>query len=136
MLRSIYYNLKPYVPQRVIYTFRRKLIKVQRLVYNDIWPIDEKAGNPPEGWSGWPEDKQFALVLTHDVETTRGYEKCEELMNLEKELGFRSSFNFVPKRYNVSRELRHSLVSNGFEVGIHVLFYDGKLYKSKKIFFE
>ena len=38
----------------------------------DIWPIDKNAGKPPEGWTGWPDGKKFALVLTHDVETAEG----------------------------------------------------------------
>lgn len=55
-------------------------------------------------------------------------------MKLEKELGFRSSYNFVPERYQVSGELRNHLHDNGFEVGVHGLNHDGKLYRSKKIF--
>jgi hypothetical protein len=43
--------------------------------------------------------------------------------------GFRSSFNFIPEGdYRVSRELRDELTRNGFEVGVHDLHHDGKLY--------
>jgi hypothetical protein len=108
----------------------------RRALHADIWPIDEKASRQPEGWSGWPGKKRFALILTHDVETERGQEKCYKLTKIEEALGFRSSFNFVPERYSVSSELRHYLVSNGFEVGVHGLYHDGKLYKSRKIFQE
>jgi hypothetical protein len=73
-------------------------------------------------------------VLTHDVDTEKGKEKSYQLMELEQRLGFRSSFNFVPKRYEVSSALRNYLVSNGFEVGLHGLYHDGKLYKSREIF--
>ena len=45
-----------------------------------IWPVSEKAGNPPDGWSGWPEKKQFAFVLTHDVDTAKGQDKSYRLM--------------------------------------------------------
>ena len=55
-------------------------------------------------------------------------------MEIEKELGFKSSFNFVPERYTVSPKLRQILVQNGFEVGVHGLNHDGKLYSSKKEF--
>lgn len=55
-------------------------------------------------------------------------------MALEKELGFRSSFYFVPERYTVSAELRHLLTDNGFEVGVHGLYHDGRLYNSRKRF--
>jgi hypothetical protein len=55
-------------------------------------------------------------------------------MEMEKRLGVRSSFNFVPERYQVSPELRHELTGNGFEVGVHDLYHDGKLYNSIAIF--
>ncbi len=110
------------------------MILRRRLSCKNIWPIDEKADKPPDGWNGWPDQKQFALVLTHDVDTALGQEKCHYLLMLEKELGFRSSFNFVPERYTVSAELRRSLAINGFEVGVHGLVHDGKLYESKEIF--
>ncbi|MCG2778765.1 MAG: hypothetical protein L6406_24070 [Desulfobacterales bacterium] len=55
-------------------------------------------------------------------------------MDLEESLGFRSSFSFVPERYNVSQTLRNEIISRGFEVSVHGLKHDGKLFKSKKIF--
>ncbi len=51
------------------------------------------------------------------------------------ELGFRSSFNFVPEGdYTTPKELRDTLKANGFEVGVHDLRHDGKLYYSQKSF--
>jgi hypothetical protein len=58
------------------------------------------------------------------------------LVELEEKMGFRSSFNFVPERYKVSGELRELLVEKGFEVCVHGLKHDGKLFFSKKIFLE
>lgn len=55
-------------------------------------------------------------------------------MELEARLGFKSSFNFVPERYEVSRELREHLTRHGFEIGAHGLNHDGKLYQSRQIF--
>jgi len=100
----------------------------------NFWPIDPKTAKPPQNWNGWPREKKFALVLTHDVDTAEGHAKTEKLMRLEMELGFRSSFNFVPERYSVSPELHSLLTQNGFEVGVHGLKHDGKLYQSEKIF--
>ncbi len=51
-------------------------------------------------------------------------------MELEKNLGFRSSFNFVPRRYVVSADLRNALAKDGFEVGVHGLYHDGRYYES------
>jgi len=108
----------------------------QRKHFKAAWPIDGAAGKSPLNWRGWPGEKRFALVLTHDVDTARGQQNCGQLMELEERLGFRSSFNFVPERYTVSPEIRHRLTENGFEVGVHGLMHDGKLYRSRKMFEE
>jgi peptidoglycan/xylan/chitin deacetylase (PgdA/CDA1 family) len=57
-------------------------------------------------------------------------------LKIEEELAFRSSFYFVPKRYAVSSDLRKHLTTNGFEVGVHGLYHDGKLFSSRKLFQE
>jgi len=73
--------------------------------------------------------------LTHDVEGRKGLHRIEQLTNLESIHGFRSSFNFVPEgEYRLSEELRHNLEQAGFEVGVHGLEHDGKLYSSKSAF--
>jgi len=135
-MNTVYYELKPMIPRRVQIWLRRKVALGKRPLYETVWPIDEKCNKVPEGWPGWPEEKRFALVLTHDVETAKGQAKCSELIELEQRLGFRSSFNFVPKQYEVSSELRNTLVRNGFEVGVHGLYHDGKLYTSRTMFQE
>lgn len=74
------------------------------------------------------------MVLTHDVETAVGQGRCESLMELEAANGFASSFNFVPERYPDRPEVRKKLIDNGFEVGVHGLNHDGKLYASRNEF--
>jgi glycosyltransferase involved in cell wall biosynthesis len=101
----------------------------------DVWPIMPGSERPPENWPGWPERKKFAVVLTHDVESKAGLEKCGSLMEMELDLGFRSSFNFVPEgSYRVPAELREDLTARGFEVGIHDLRHDGHLFASRRKF--
>jgi hypothetical protein len=93
------------------------------------WPIISGSEAAPPGWRGWPNGKQFALVLTHDVESPSGLAKCRALMELEQQAGVRSSFNLTPEgSYQVPDELRESLTRNGFEVGVHDLYHDGKLF--------
>ena len=133
----LYYKLKPYLPWRLRMGLRRIIACRQRKAHQDVWPINQAAGNPPAGWPGWPQGKKFALVLTHDVEGPAGLAKCQQLMRLEQALGFRSSFNFIPEGpYTVSRELREELRQNGFEVGVHDLRHDGKLYWRREEFPE
>jgi glycosyltransferase involved in cell wall biosynthesis len=125
----LYYRFKPYLPWRLRMGVRRIVAGVQRRRSGQIWPINELAGRRPSGWPGWPDGKKFALVFTHDVEGTSGVEKCRRLMQTEQRLGFRSSFNFIPEgEYQVAPALRQELAENGFEVGVHDLRHDGKLY--------
>ncbi len=135
MLNKIYYSIKPFMPWRVRLALRRRRAAVKRAAHRDIWPIDQEAGRIPPGWPGWPEGKQFAFVLTHDVEGSKGLSRVTRLMDLEVKHGFRSSFNFVPEgEYAVSPELRTKLTREGFEIGAHGLEHDGKLYASKDEF--
>jgi glycosyltransferase involved in cell wall biosynthesis len=100
-----------------------------------VWPVLPGSEKPPRDWAGWPEGKQFALVLTHDIEGPSGLAKCHGLMDREIKLGFRSSYNFVPEgSYSVPETLRSELTANGFEVGVHDLHHDGKLFKSRRSF--
>lgn len=73
-------------------------------------------------------------MLLHDVDTAKGRDRCYPLMDLEESKGLRSSFNFVPERYETSPEIRHDLLQRGFEVGIHGLKHDGRLFISRKGF--
>ena len=100
------------------------------------WPIDPGAGASPPGWQGWPEGKRFALVLTHDVDTQKGHDRCLQLMKLEQDAGFRSSFNFVGEEYAVSEEIRRALVQGGFEIGVHGVCHNGSMYGSNEEFFR
>jgi hypothetical protein len=129
-----YYYVKPFIPRRLQLLMRRWVAVRKRRSSEHIWPIDRSAGKTPAGWQGWPDGKQFALVLTHDVDTYKGHEKCEQLMRLENNLGFRSSFNFVAKGYRVSDGLRRNLTENGFEVGIHGLVHSRELFESRETF--
>jgi glycosyltransferase involved in cell wall biosynthesis len=132
-----YYLVKPFMPWRLRLALRRWRANSRRVTYADVWPIDPKAGATPPAWPGWPESKRFALVLTHDVEGRKGLARVERLMELEAKYSFRSSFNFVPKGdYTLSSELREKMDASGFEVGVHGLEHDGKLYSSVTKFAE
>lgn len=133
MLR-LYYKIKPYLPRTLQLCVRRQVMMWKLRKYAHMWPIDPRSSRKPDKWQGWPEGKKFALVLTHDVETARGQQKCGQLMDIEKRLHFRSSFNFVPQDYEDSPDLRKQLTEEGFEVGVHGLSHDGKLYESHDIF--
>lgn len=130
MLKNrIYYQVKPYLPWRFRMGLRRIFARRTLQVYKNVWPINPAAAQPPGNWPGWPEGKKFALAITHDVEGAGGIGRVHQLAALETKLGFRSSFNFVPEgERSIPPELRAELVRNGFEVGVHDLHHDGKLF--------
>jgi hypothetical protein len=136
MIKKIFYQLKPIIPRYIQILLRRHLVKKQRVKFQNIWPIDYSANAQPENWKGWPDNKNFAVVLTHDVEKKQGQGKCKMLAELEEKHGFRSSFNFVPERYPDLPQLREYLINKGFEVGVHGLNHDGNLFKTERIFQE
>jgi hypothetical protein len=84
----------------------------------------------------WPDDSKCAFVLTHDIETGDGQAFVREIADLEESLGFRSSFNFVPERYPLDLELMQELRERDFEIGVHGLKHDGKLFRSRETFMQ
>jgi len=136
MLKNrIYYQIKPYLPWRFRMGLRRIFARQTLRANKDVWPINPAAAQPPKDWPGWPDGKKFALVLTHDLEGPRGIGNIHQLVALEMKLGFRSSFNFIPEgEFSVPREVRAELVRKGFEVGVHDLQHDGKLFQDRADF--
>ena len=127
-----YYRLKPAIPWSVRIALRRWLARRILPRAADRWPISPVSGQPPRDFPGWPDEKRFAFVITHDVEGETGMERCRQVMELDAAHEFVSSFNFVPEgSYRPPPDLRESLRAEGFEVGVHDLRHDGKLYNSR-----
>jgi peptidoglycan/xylan/chitin deacetylase (PgdA/CDA1 family) len=82
----------------------------------------------------WPRGYEAAVALTHDVEGHAGQERCRDLMALESERGFRSSFNFVAERYRLDFELMDQMRAAGFEIGSHGIRHDGRKFSSRGVF--
>ena len=137
LLRRIYYaGLRPLLSRSAQLALRRVRFRVKHPFCRAVWPVLASAGTPPENWRGWPDGKRFALVLTHDVEGLRGYDRCPQVMELEAGCGMRSCMNFVPECYMVTDEFRAVLAERDFEVGVHGLRHDAKLFNSRRIFQE
>ena len=99
--------------------WRRADARRRRARQVDTWPIREEAKQQPVGWPGWPGHKQFACVLTHDVEGPAGLAHCRRLAELESALGFRSAFYLSLAASDwASANLRAWFVEGGFEVGL------------------
>jgi peptidoglycan/xylan/chitin deacetylase (PgdA/CDA1 family) len=135
MRNKIFYLLKPLIPRNIQLYLRRKIVQRAIPKCKNVWPILKGSEKKPDNWAGWPDNKKFAVILTHDVEHQKGYGRVLNLMNIEKNLGFVSSFNFVPERdYKVEMKLLNKLKENGFEFGVHGLHHDGKLFSSENEF--
>lgn len=132
--KNIYYSLKPIIPRFIQIFFRQKRANNILKKCSDNWPIEKISSNSKKNWPGWPENKKFCFSISHDVENIRGLNKCLKLAKIEKELGFRSCFSFVPERYELPYDIKHDLLTNGFEIAVHGLKHDGKLYRSRKEF--
>jgi peptidoglycan/xylan/chitin deacetylase (PgdA/CDA1 family) len=149
-LVRFYYLLKPVLPRDLIRSLRQFYNGGRHEKSGAFWPTDPRftsfqwevlrqllvirGANSIVYRSLWPESCQFALVLTHDVETARGQALVRELADLEESLGFRSCFNFALRQYPLDLPLMHELRQRGFEVGCHGLRHDGRLFTSEQQF--
>jgi hypothetical protein len=139
--RRGYYVARPFLPHRLQIAMRRMFTRVQARTRFPRWPIEpalhdlcsfiltcvaDAAGQPVPHLQPWPAGHQWALVLTHDVETAVGRDAIERLRSVEQARGYRSSWNLVPERYDVDDALVAFLRATGNEVGVHGLRHDGK----------
>ena len=91
----VYYHIKPAIPRSIRYALRQRLAERRRVACAETWPILQSAAKKPMNWRGWPHQRRFAFVLSHDVESRQGLERVKEVAKVEMAMGFRSSFNFV-----------------------------------------
>jgi hypothetical protein len=83
----------------------------------------------------WPHGAQACLSMTHDVETRRGLEECDRMMDLDDSYGLKASFQLVPEdRYDIPPHLIDAIRDRGFEVAIHDLNHDGLLFSTRNRF--
>lgn len=146
-LRS-YYLARPLLPRPAQLRLRRAFTRVQGKSAFPGWPIEDNlhnfytwlfalasdlAGSPVPFLDLWPGGRSWTLVLTHDVETDTGYRDINLLRSLERERGYKSSWNFVPLRYRVGDDVVRALQDEGCEVGVHGLRHDGHDLESKRM---
>jgi peptidoglycan/xylan/chitin deacetylase (PgdA/CDA1 family) len=82
----------------------------------------------------WPDGYETAFCFTHDIEDRYGYERVAQLVDLEKRYGIKSTLNIVPEAYEWDRSFLFSLIEEGFEIGLHGLNHDKRLFRTRKIF--
>lgn len=145
ILRKIYYIIRPWLSVAV----RKHMQRVHLLGWEKIsfpeWPVDctvdrihrkrlmlamkaQHVDRVPFIWF-WPDEYTSCAIITHDVEDSVGKQFCSQLMDLDESYGFRSSFQIVPEvRYPVSNQFLRTITDRQFEVNVHDLKHDGRLY--------
>ena len=83
----------------------------------------------------WPDGASSAVMMTHDVETRRGRDFCQPLIDIDESFGISSSFQVVPEgRYKVTPWLLDDIRERGCEVNVHDLNHDGRLFLDRQEF--
>jgi hypothetical protein len=140
--RRAYYLARPLLPRSVQLRLRRSFSHIQGKTRFPRWPVEtalddlfaflfgavaDLGEEPIPFIAAWPREWAWAFVLTHDVEQRVGYDNLHELLDVELEEGYRSSWNFVPcNGYVVEHKVLERLRGDGFEIGVHGLFHDGR----------
>lgn len=126
---DLFYQVKPVIPRGLQVTIRQAIAAHKRKLVGDRWPIDPLSAKPPRGWTGWPGKKDFALVLFHDVDSIKGLKRSLPLLDMDRQMGFRSAFSFVPEDYPTPSRIIRKITEAGSEVSVHGLRHDGKLFR-------
>jgi len=151
ILRKVYYQLRPYASVSLRRHFQKAYLSGWESIRFPSWPLDSTVDRihqrllalamraqglekVPFIWF-WPDSFRSCAIITHDVEDTDGKDFCGQLMDLDESFGFHSSFQVVPEdRYPVSKSYLNSIASRGFEVNVHDLKHDGRLYAEHEEF--
>lgn len=150
-VERLYYTLRPFMGVPV----RKQLQKIRLNGWERIpfprWPVDVSVDHLMESvmalllkTSGeasvpfiwfWPDGAPSAAMLTHDVEGSKGLELCGELMDLDDGCAIKSAFQLIPEgRDETFAQAAHRLRARGFEVNLHDLNHDGRLFANREEF--
>lgn len=145
LIRELYYFLRPFLPVSVRKRLQRLSLRGWDRIPFPQWPMDRSVElicewllicsmevmgvrEIPFVWF-WPDGYSACLCMTHDVETGAGRDFCPQLMDINDAYGLKSSFQVVPEhRYEVSDDFLESIRQRGFEINIHDLNHDGRLF--------
>jgi hypothetical protein len=150
LVRDSYYGIRPILPPWVRRHFQKLYFRGWRDIKFPKWPIDDtldrlyrdimgrliraRGEEIPFIWF-WPDSHLSCCILTHDVEHQPGLQFSLELLRIDQEYGFRSSFQLVPEqRYDVPLSLLEKIRSADFEVNVHDINHDGHLFRDYEEF--
>ena len=142
-----YYLLRNFMPVWLRRALQRTYLRDWRHHSFPRWPVDQTVDRLfdrllllsmrsrgltriPFVWF-WPDGLPSGAIVTHDVETQVGLDRCDWLMDVDEGSGIRSSFELIPEeRYVTAAALLDKMRSRGFEINVHDLNHDGRLFSS------
>lgn len=151
LLRKLYYLLRPLMALPVRKQIQKLYARSGRSLFFPKWPVDTTVEDICESlllltmkakgleklpfiWF-WPGGATACQMITHDVETASGRDRCEDLMDVDDSFGIKASFQIVPEqRYAVPSDLLALIRNRGFEVAIQDLNHDGRLFDTEAEF--
>jgi hypothetical protein len=150
-LRKAYYLARPLLPVAVRKHLQRIHLRDWEAIPFPRWPVDATVEGILEqllvlslGTHGvdrvpfvwfWPNGAPSCAIMTHDVETVSGRDFCSQLMDVDDAAGIKSSFQVIPEGgYSVSGGFLKTIRDRGFEVDIHDLNHDGRLFTDRNRF--
>jgi hypothetical protein len=149
--QAVYYWLRPHLPLHIRKHLQKGRLSDWRSIPFPHWPVDctverimeqllalsmkaRGLRRVPFVWF-WPDAGTGCVMVTHDVEELAGRNFCSRLMDLDESAGIKSSFQIVPEaRYPVPEAFLDEIRTRGFEVGVHDLNHDGRLFSSRDEF--
>lgn len=153
LVKRLYYTARPIAPEYLRHWIKRWHTRGWKNVSFPKWPVDasvdylvekqmellltaQGVAEIPFIWF-WPEGSPSCTIMTHDVETSIGLDFCPTLMDVDESWGVRSSFQIVPEtRYEVRQTLLDKIRERRFEVNIHDLNHDGRLFWNREEFLD
>jgi hypothetical protein len=149
--QSLYYLLRPLLPFFVRKRLQQYIFQRRQDTTFPAWPVDCSIEHIYESLMGlaiqaspahevpfiwfWPDGKDTAIMITHDVEEKSGVDACEMLMDLDDAFGIKAAFQLIPEsRYEGVDALVTRIRARGFETNIHDLDHDGRLYQDREQF--
>lgn len=148
-----YYTARPFMPVGVRKHVQRSVVGRSHDAAPNfpVWPIDttvERALDElllmamqargvdrlPFIWF-WPDGYSSAVAMTHDVETAAGRDFTPTLMDLDDQCGTKAAFEIIPEqRYAVPEKWLARIRERGFEINVHDLNHDGRLFSNHEEF--
>jgi hypothetical protein len=149
--RRPYYAVRRFMPAPMRRALQRAYMRDWKRVRFPSWPLDDTVDaicerllllcarsqgldRVPFVWF-WPDGAPSCAIMTHDVETAEGRDGCSWLMDADDAAGIKASFQIVPEeRYTVSSQFLDGIRRRGFEINVHDLNHDGRLFSSRAEF--